>query len=179
MAAGVVLAASLLAVSAARAADGAPLSSSTPGAASALQETYGDWQVSCTLHDKARRCVLVQQQRERQSRRLVLSAEWVPGEGDTASGTLVLPFGLRLADGVGLQFDDKPAARMTAAFSTCLPVGCLAPLNLSASQVRSLRGGTALKLLATAHPSGQAVTLSVPLAGFAQALDRAKVLTSH
>ena len=146
-----------------------------PGGASSLQETFEDWQVSCAVQGTVRLCRMAQQQRQKDGNQLVLAVELAPAAKDGVAGLLVLPFGLRLADGVTLQIDEgKPSPAL--AFSTCLPGGCLVPLGLDAGFVRALRSGAALKIGARANDGGQAVALAVSLKGFAAAHDRLKVL---
>jgi invasion protein IalB len=145
-----------------------------PGGASSLRETYQDWLVAC-VQKKTKRCALSQQQSQENGRR-VLGVEIVPGpDGKTATGILVLPFGLALDAGVTLQIDDKPA-EAPLRFSTCLSGGCLVPLSFDEAFLSALRAGEALKATAKAFDGGQAVSLSVSLKGFSAAFDRVAVL---
>ncbi|MGU3495735.1 invasion associated locus B family protein [Xanthobacteraceae bacterium A53D] len=145
-----------------------------PGGASALRETFDDWTVACTVEGTTRVCRMAQQQRRQEGNQLVLAVDLTATKAG-ASGALLMPFGLRLADGVTPQVDEnKPAPPV--AFSTCMPMGCLVPLTLDAGLIKTLRGATALKLTAKAYDSGQDVTLTVPLKGFAAAYDRLKGL---
>ncbi len=149
--------------------------SSLPNGATSINETYQDWVVLCAAGDKGRNCVMTQQQRRQDTNQLVLAVEFDSIAADEIKGMMVLPFGLRLADGVTLQVDDGAASRPVA-FSTCLPAGCIVPLSFDAAMVRTLRAGTTLKLVAKAHDSGQDVALGVSLKGFAAAQDRAAAL---
>jgi len=92
--------------------------SGLPGNATSLTETYGDWTVICAAPQDAA-------QVNRQNGQRVLAIELAAIEGgNAASGTLVLPFGLNLDQGVALSVDVSeilPPLR----FSTCLPAGCL------------------------------------------------------
>ncbi|GGF63831.1 invasion protein [Azorhizobium oxalatiphilum] len=145
-----------------------------PGGASSLQETYEDWTVSCVVEGTARICRMSQQQRRQEGNQLVLAVDLTVGKTG-ASGALLMPFGLRLADGVTPQVDEgKPA--QAVAFSTCLPAGCIVPLTLDAALIKTLSKATTLKLTAKAQDSGQDVTLSVPLKGFAAGYERLKGL---
>jgi invasion protein IalB len=148
--------------------------SSLPNGASSLQETYGDWVVSCAATEAGTRCALSQQQSQQGGQR-VLAIELAVA--DTAvSGSLVLPFGLALGAGAALQVDDQ-AARLMLPFSTCLPVGCLVRLNFDADQVAAMRSGSQLKVGVTVEDTGEPATLNISLSGFSAALDRTAALS--
>jgi invasion protein IalB len=143
-----------------------------PGGATSLQETYQEWLVSCAAPVGVKRCSLSQQQLN-QGRQRVLLIELVPGHGDSLAGTLIMPFGLLLDAGVALYVNEKPAGK-SHRFRTCIPAGCMVPLQLGASSlVTALRSGTTLKLIATPSDGTQPVTFIVSLKGFPAALDRA------
>lgn len=156
----------------------AQTSSTLPNGASSLNETYDDWVVLCTAKDKGRLCVMTQQQRKSDTNQLVLAVELNAVSKEAIRGSLVLPFGLRLGDGVTLQVDGGPVSKPLP-FSTCLPAGCIVQLAFDAATVKSLRAGTALKLVAKAHEGGQDVVLAVSLKGFAAAQDRAVALAQR
>lgn len=148
-----------------------------PGGASSLSETHGDWAVQCRLQpvkDEAPKplCSLSQQQQDNKGSR-VLAVELQP-TADGASGALVMPFGLQLSKGVSLQIDEAKAGAAQA-FSTCLPAGCIVPLNFGEAQLKALNSGKALNLVAEAVTGGE-VKLSVSLEGFSAALNRVKEL---
>ncbi|WP_244480739.1 invasion associated locus B family protein [Mesorhizobium sp. Root157] len=147
-----------------------------PGGASSLNETHGDWVVKCQQQNAATRCALSQSQVNQQSRQRVLAIELAPDDdGETASGVVILPFGLRLSSGAVLRIDEG-APLPALGFSTCLPAGCLVPLTFDAAMVAALRGGTALKLTAVANDGEQQVAFSISLTGFSSALARAAAL---
>ena len=145
-----------------------------PGGASALNETYKDWRVTCAQHGGAKRCVLGQVQAQQNGQR-VLAIELNPVTGNVVAGVLVLPFGLSLESGIAFQIDEKLAAQPMR-FRTCLPSGCLVAVSFDAPTVVALRTGTALNIKATAD-SGAAAPFSISLQGFATALDRAAMLS--
>lgn len=162
--------AALLAMSVPAAAQNA--GSTLPGGASSLQETYQDWSLSCQGSQKVV-CAVSQQQAQQNGQR-VLAVELRGGTEGGISGNLVLPFGLLLDAGAVLQIDDgQPRAPLR--FSTCVPAGCLVPLDFDAKTIAALRPGTALKIKVQ-NMDKQEVTLSVSLKGLAAALDRLKVL---
>lgn len=146
-----------------------------PNGASSINETYSDWTVICSSAEKRRVCVLTQQQRKSDTKQLVLAAELNAVSKDEIKGSLVLPFGLRLAAGVAMQIDDGPASNPLP-FSTCLPAGCIVQVSFNAATVKSLRTATAIKLTAKAHDNGADISFSISLKGFATAHDRALAL---
>lgn len=140
-----------------------------PGGATSLQETFSDWQVGCVVQGPAKRCSITQEQVNQQSRQRVLAVELAVA-ADKLEGVLLMPFGLALDKGVALQIDDQPSANMLK-FRTCLPGGCLVPLNFDGKTVAALRVGTVVKLRAVAD-GGQDQLYTISLKGFAPAIDR-------
>jgi len=148
-----------------------------PGGASAVTETHGDWTVRCQVRQPEGRvaCLVQQEQVDNQSRQRLMAVEVVPS-ADGLLGTLILPFGLNLDQGVSLSVDDGQPLP-TLRFRTCLPAGCMVALNFAADMVAALQGGTALKVAAIAD-GGAPTPFSVSLTGFASALARAKELSN-
>jgi invasion protein IalB len=147
---------------------------SLPGGATSLQETFQDWQVNCAVQAIGKRCTLSQQQFG-QNRQRLLAIELAPGDGANVTGTLVLPFGLLLEAGVTPQIDDKPTGKPLR-FRTCLPAGCVVPLQFDGATASALRAGTALKFIATPSESNEALTFSISLKGLPAALSRTAAL---
>src|SRR5690606_31457084 len=116
------------------------LAAPLPGGASSLQETFQDWTVNCQAQNDNTVCVMRQDQSSTQTGQRVLTAELRSVEGKKVEGILLMPFGLDLAKGADLKFDEAEGPKL--AFSTCLPQGCLAPVNFDAKQVGSLKAGT-------------------------------------
>lgn len=145
-----------------------------PGGASSLRETYDDWIVNC-VQRQGKHCLLQHEQKQQNGQR-ILAIEVVGGtDGKTATGTLVLPFGLALDAGATLQVDDKPA-QAPLRFSTCLSVGCVVPLSFDDAFLAALRAGTTLKMMVKAADADKPVSFSVPLKGFSAAFDRVTAL---
>jgi len=149
-------------------------SSTLPGGATSLNETYKDWRVACAQQGMTKRCVMSQIQAQQNGQR-VLAMELNAPSANAVSGTLVLPFGLALDSGVAFQIDDKPAMQAIR-FRTCLPGGCLVNVNFDAATLVTLRAGAALKIKATAD-GGAAAPFSISLQGFGTALDRVAELS--
>lgn len=145
-----------------------------PGNASSLREGHGDWQVACAAPEGAVRCAMSQTQVS-ENRQRVLSIELTSGDDSpTASGALVLPFGLDLASGVAYRLDEGGTVAIQP-FRTCLPVGCIVDVAFDAGTVASLKAGNQLHVIATAE-GGQELIFSISLAGFSSAFDRVVVL---
>ena len=148
-----------------------------PGGATSLNETHGDWRVQCATGTEpasaAVTCSVLQEQTDNRSGQRVLAVQMIPSDGGT-TGTLILPFGLALDNGVTLAVDEQ-APMAPLRFSTCLPAGCLVPLTLDAATTEALRSGTSLKIAVTAL-GGEQANLTVSLNGLAGGLDRAAAL---
>jgi invasion protein IalB len=140
-----------------------------PGGATTLNESHGDWTVTCAATNQGKICVLAQQQTAGQANQRLLAVELRPREANV-EGTLVLPFGLALDQGVTLQVDDGPALAPLR-IRTCLPGGCVVDLKFDAKTLPLLRKGTSLKIKAVAD-GGRDTQLAVSLKGFPSALDR-------
>src|SRR5688572_23504746 len=121
---------------------------SLPGGATSLRESHGDWAVSCNIQQQngknVKLCGLSQEQHDQNSRQRVLAIELRP-EGAAAQGVLVLPFGLDLDKGASFQIDDGPPSPVNK-FRTCLPQGCLVPVNFDARTLAAVRKGNQLKV---------------------------------
>ncbi|MFC6487935.1 invasion associated locus B family protein [Nitratireductor sp. GCM10026969] len=122
---------------------------------------------------KTKRCAFSQQQFSQQTRQRALVIELRP-ENEGVRGTLVLPFGLALENGITYQLEDG-AEGAVQHFRTCLPVGCVVDVAFDASTVASLRADNQLNVNATAD-GGQEMVFSVSLSGFSSAHDRVATL---
>lgn len=142
-----------------------------PNGASSLNEIYQDWTVNCASNQNALHCALSQQQRKQDTNQLVLAIEFGDISAQNIAGTLVLPFGLKLADGVSIQVDDEPAWDVLP-FATCLPVGCTVSLAFDQDKITALRNGAILNLTTKAIETQKPVLFTVSLKGFSAAQDR-------
>ena len=147
-----------------------------PGGASALNEVHGDWQVACASQAATVRCALTHSQSSNDAnRRRILAIELAAADASGAvKGAMVLPFGLRLDAGTAIRIDEQ--AQSTARFSTCLPVGCVVPLNFDADSMAAMKAGKMMTISGTIEDSGQTAEFSVPLNGLASGLDRISIL---
>lgn len=147
------------------------VTSSLPGGASSLQESYQDWQVSCVSQGAEKRCALSQQQADPQSRQRVLAIELNAATSGRVSGALVLPFGLALDAGANIKVDDGMSVEGLR-FQTCLPAGCVVPLDLDPALVDAMRAGSSLHVVASPADGSQPIAFAISLKGFSSALDR-------
>lgn len=143
---------------------------SLPGGAGSLSESYQDWQVRCVSTDNGPRCAMSQMQVDPKTRKRILTIELRSDEG-RAVGALIAPFGLALAEGVTLKVDDR-RGETPLAFSTCVPAGCVVPLDLDTDMTKSLVSGGALAVTATADATRQPLAFSISLKGFSSAWER-------
>jgi invasion protein IalB len=153
----------------------AQTSSALSSGATSVNETYNDWVVLCSATDKGRACLMTQQQRKKDTNQLVLAMELNSVSAEEVRGNLLLPFGLRLGDGVTLQINDGPVSKPLP-FATCLPTGCIVQLAFDAATLKALKVSDTLKLIAKAHDGGQDVVFGVSLKGFSAAHDRVLAL---
>ncbi|WP_049850164.1 invasion associated locus B family protein [Trabulsiella odontotermitis] len=140
-----------------------------------LQERYGNWMVICQENTDTAGTVCSALQLQTNAGARVLSAE-LSGDPETSlTGKLTLPFGLALAEGVRLSADDKNLD--TLKFSTCVPEGCVVPVQWDKEQVKILM--KANKWTLTGKNSGggaEKIELQLPVNGLDKALQRIQVL---
>lgn len=149
-------------------------STALPGGASSVQESHGDWTVSCRIVEGRKSCMLLQAL-ARSTGETVLSLELVPVSETQAEGILLSPFGLKLADGVRLSVDGTPFSTPFP-FMTCVEAGCIVPVEFRAEQLDRLKNGKEALVSAANASSGAAVELKLSLAGFTTAFVRAREL---
>lgn len=146
-----------------------------PGGATQIQETFGDWRVTCLSPNGTKVCAMSQQLADQNTRQLVIGMELKALNAGKTEGTLVLPFGLAVDKPVTLQIDEQSAV-MTNKVRTCLQIGCVVSLSLEPQTVTALRNGTILHVKATAD-GGTEAAWRMSLKGFAGALDRTTTLS--
>lgn len=148
-----------------------------PGEANNLQESHNDWQLNCADLENQVRCAISQTQ-VNQNRQRVLSLELTSVDGgNTLKGSLVLPFGLALGQGVIYNIDDGDFSNQQS-IRTCLPFGCLVDLNFNQEKIAAFKAGSKLYILAKSD-SGQPLSLTISLNGFTGAFKRLNELQSR
>ncbi|KZC97660.1 invasion associated locus B family protein [Oceanibaculum pacificum] len=134
-------------------------------------ERVQDWTVRCTK-TTPQRCEMVQSVKERESNRDILMIIIGYRENERQPRALILmPLGVLLPPGLGIQVDKAEPRGLP--FRHCEPGGCLAPWNMSDSDVAALKGGTQLTVIAT-DQAGKQVGLPVSLKGFTAAYAKLK-----
>ncbi|MDH4990682.1 invasion associated locus B family protein [Aquamicrobium lusatiense] len=144
---------------------------SLPNGASSINETYGDWTINCAIADRQKRCGFSQEQGNSQTGQRLFAIELQPPADGQTNGVLLLPFGLKLDDGVKLKLDEQNLGQ-GARFSTCVPAGCLVPVSFPTVATDAMKKGEKLIVTATRDGGGEAPTFIVSLAGFTAALNR-------
>lgn len=153
--------------------------SSLPGGATSLSEKHTDWNVSC-VHEPGtgtsgvKKCIISLQLINPQSKQRVAAMELGFDEAERLSGQILLPFGLRLSDGIAVIVGDDEVT-LSLPFSTCLPIGCLVPVVLNDRTVEAFKVNAGLKILMAAQ-TGTAVDVNVSLKGFTSAYNRLRQL---
>lgn len=147
-----------------------------PGGSNSLMETYDDWSVVCQVQSDVTSCAVRQVQTSKQTNQTVLAIEVLGTSKEKVSGFMLLPLGLVLASGAQLKIDEGDAGAAIA-FSTCLPQGCVVPLDLDSDMTARLRAGKTLTINMVATDSNRSLALPVSLKGFSNALNRVADLT--
>lgn len=142
-----------------------------PDGASSINETYQDWRVTCIKNENVDRCSMLHNQVAKDTGQRVLSVELTAPAADRLQGIILMPFGLALANGVKLAVDDG-ATGSTFGFSTCLPQGCIIPIQFDQSMVDTLKNGGTLNISATIMDTGETINIAASLKGFTAAYNR-------
>jgi len=156
----------------------APAASTLPGGASSINESHGDWTVSCTMKAADKDCVLTQALADSQSGQRVLALELAMSESNEAQGMLLAPFGLRLGEGIKFGLDGKDLGTPQP-FFTCIATGCLVPVQFDVAALAVLKAGSKLEVTATSAEDGAPVKLSLSLTGFTAAVERTMELGAN
>ncbi|MAZ18240.1 invasion associated locus B family protein [Oricola sp.] len=150
---------------------------SLPGGASSLTERHGDWVVNCASTEGTVTCSASQVQVDKNTKQRLLAFQFqISADTDRLVGTLIMPFGLRLTDGVTPSIDDKEPIKPLP-FSTCLPAGCIVRIAENSPAFDLLAEGNTLNLAVTADDTGQKITFPVSLEGLSAAVARVDELS--
>ncbi|MBM7326269.1 invasion associated locus B family protein [Agrobacterium sp. S2] len=144
---------------------------SLPNGAASINEVYGDWTVNCAIADSSKRCGLSQEQGNKQTGQRLFAIDLQPPADGQTSGVLLLPFGLKLDDGVKLKLDEQNLGQ-GARFSTCVPSGCLVPVWFPTVATDAMKKAGKLIITATRNGGGEAPTFTISLNGFTTAMSR-------
>lgn len=148
-----------------------------PGGATSLNETHGDWTVSCGKNQlQIMNCLMSQQLLNAENKQRVMAIELTIANGPAAglNGTMVLPFGVKLSDGVKLAVDEN-SLLTEMPFSTCLPLGCVASIQLNPKMVEAFRVGSIVSIVLNTLEDTQ-LKVELSLKGFSSAHNRITAL---
>ena len=144
-----------------------------------VTEQYKAWTVTCATQAAAtegaaptRACAMEQAAKDQQSGSAVLRFIVASGQaGADPVATIIGPFGVDLAQGLGIVVDGTPVE--TVPFKTCLQVGCIGYLTLDEQHLDILRGGASLTVVIKPSDNPEKeMALPISLAGFADAFAR-------
>lgn len=146
-----------------------------PNGASSLVERYGNWELQCVDQDAVISCAATQTLNNRDTRQQILMLQVSPLADGGAAAVFVMPFGLRLAAGATISLDDQENGQ-TLGFSTCLPGGCLVPVQFDAEALNALTEGSMLNVVAIIDDSGDRLALGIDLEGLSTTVTRMNTL---
>ncbi|MCE9522159.1 MAG: invasion associated locus B family protein [Alphaproteobacteria bacterium] len=138
----------------------------TPSAA-----TFGfqDWLVRCQAVKETMGCGMSQQILDQRAQQPLLQLHLARAPSGTGHQlVLVLPLGVSVPAGVGLQVGDE---RRDAQFTQCLPGGCVAPLAVDAALIEKLKSATDGRV-GVVDRAGKPVAIPFSLKGFASAFEK-------
>lgn len=127
-----------------------------------ITRTFGGWVTSCTQKGTTSRCVIVQTLRRPHSKQRV--AAWVISRNEKKQVTnrIVVPTGVNVADGIGLQLGTK---RVTVPYSICMPRECQAMFQMDDPLQKALQAQKPIAVyLVTAR--GKTLKLTFNAKGF-------------
>lgn len=139
-------------------------STTTPG----MQIADTGWNKRCEAKDK-KKCEIFQQLVEANSKSRVAEFAISPETAKGASGVIVLPLGILLEKGVGMQIDNGKIYRFNVRY--CTAAGCFAYVNLEKTLMTSMKSGGTAKFIFLAG-NGQNVNLLLSLKGFNKAIEQ-------
>lgn len=145
--------------------------SAMPEGASSINETYQDWRVTCISNEGIDRCAMIHNQVAKDSGQRVMTVELSLPEADKIQGVVIMPFGLALAQGVTLTIDGASEGK-TFGFSTCLPQGCLVPIEFDSAMIDKLKNGGALNVIAQPIDGSDKISITASLKGFTAGFKR-------
>ena len=149
-----------------------------PTGASSLTEVYGDWTVTCARGEAAdakAECAVMQAQGAKGRREFAIEIR-PPAEG-RAQGFILMPLGLAIEPGISFKLDEAVLGK-GAPYLSCSLEGCLVPVSLPTLATDTMKTAKALLVSATKPEAKDPTVITVPLAGFANALARASTLAN-
>lgn len=148
-----------------------------PAGADTVTETYGEWTTSCARAEAQVACMVMQTQGDRNTGRRQFAFELRTPKDGRAEGVILMPFGLAIEPGVSFKLDEATLGK-GAFYISCTAEGCLVPVSFPTLATDSMKTAKALVVTGKKASNDEAVTITLPLAGFATAFERAAALGS-
>jgi invasion protein IalB len=142
-----------------------------------ITATYGDWTLRCARKPgssgEGKACQVMQTLALQAGGKPVAEVLFVrdPAATATVHGMLVLPHDITIAAAPKIETSDNDLAPLIFEWRRCLPVGCIAEADLTSGQATSLRSADHPGRIAFVSAAGRKLAISLPMAGFGQALD--------
>ena len=148
----------------------APAEQAKPAAASVSNGAI--WRVECSGDGKVLDCRAVQQIVLRDTQQLVAGlAIRVPAETKKPVMMIQMPLGILVSEAVEFVVDDGKAERFPV--QTCNQQGCFVGTPLADNLLAAMRSGRQIRIVFQ-NANKQAITVTMPLAGFVVAYDKVK-----
>lgn len=135
-------------------------------------EVFANWRVVC-VGQEGRKVHVARFQRNQVGAFSKVMIDLGLSEGGGMLGILILPHGLKPREGIRLQVDDGEVSSKLP-FASVGPSGGVVRLNMAADTVIDLREAEKLKIYARTASTAKKLVFSLPLDGFAAAVDRLK-----
>ncbi|WP_425644175.1 invasion associated locus B family protein [Agrobacterium leguminum] len=142
-----------------------------PQGADSLKETYGDWALECKAEQTAVKCAVGQFQYDQKNGTAAFAMEVFLARNGAIRIQVLVPFGMKLSEGIRLQLDDEPDERRLD-FDTCVSDGCLTSIMLSGQDMNAMTKAQILKVSGVHYSRGQNLTFPTSLKGFSAAIAR-------
>jgi invasion protein IalB len=147
---------------------GSPALAQQSSQAPETTEIFGSWTVRCVGQETEKSCEAVLTV----SGQGGLIAQIAFGRPDAAKEAVMAartPLGVHVASPLALQ--SEGGTTVSAAFSTCLPAGCLAQTKVSDAELDAFKAGETA-IIEFAERTGRKVRVNIPLGGLGDALQR-------
>jgi invasion protein IalB len=131
-----------------------------------------DWRVECTNVGKTLDCRALVEVMQRDSRQVITSLTVrYPAETKKPVMMVQVPLGVLVNEPIALTVDTNQPVQTSV--QTCTQAGCFAGSPISDVLISTMRVGKQLTIVFY-NANKQAITVTVPLAGFAMAYDKIK-----
>ena len=147
-----------------------------PTGASMVTESYGDWTMTCTRPNDKVTCIVAQSQGDSQTGRRKFCVELQAPNDGRSEGFVLMPFGLSIEAGVTFKLDEQVLGK-GAPYTMCVSDGCLVSIGFPTVALDGMRNAKKLFVTGQKASGSEPATITVPLEGFPQALDRAVALS--